>query len=90
MSAAELIERLENDPLERLKWLVLREFGVLPGSESARELSDEDFVFCGAHLVLDARRAAAVRPLEGGTFDEGGSNEDFDEECFLKLLEVRE
>lgn len=74
MTAEEIIERLEEDCLERLKWLVLREFRILPGSKMAKEPSDEDFVLCGAHMVLDNRLRADVSNSEGGrngSFDEG-------------------
>ncbi len=74
MTAEEIIGRLETDYLERLKWLVLREFRVLPGSNTAKELSDKDFVLCGAHMVLDNRQLAEAPNSEGernGSFDEG-------------------
>ncbi len=78
MNADELIGRLAGDHLERLKWLVLREFGVLPGSKAASELSDEDFLICGAHMVLDRRLRSGVPSSEGGlnsSFDEGRFSE---------------
>lgn len=79
MTAEEIIRRLEGDALERLKWLVLREFGVMPGSKTAGELSDEDFIFCGAHMVLD--RGLRSEAPSG----EGERNASFDEERFSQL-----
>ena len=81
MIAEEIIERLEGDYLERLKWLVLREFRILPGSKMACEPSDEDFVLCGAHMVLDLRLRSESASAESG------QNRTFDEERFLVLSE---
>lgn len=84
MSLEELLAALGADPLERLRWLVLKRFGVLPFSEQARELSDEDFVVCGAHMVLDARGSSR------GGYGEGGVNASFDEDRFNSLGGSRE
>lgn len=81
MTAEEIIDRLEGDYLERLKWLVLREFRILPGSKLAKETSDEDFVLCGAHMVLDNRLCSDVSNLEAGL------NGAFDESRFRVLSE---
>lgn len=83
MTARELVAELEGDKLERLKWLVLREFGVLPGSAAACELSDEDYLRCGAHLLLDLRQGRA------GNGAEEGENPSFDPEQFSGLSEGR-
>ncbi|PKM72480.1 MAG: hypothetical protein CVU91_08805 [Firmicutes bacterium HGW-Firmicutes-16] len=74
MTAEEIIRQLEGNSMERLKWLVLRQFGVLPRSKTAGELSDEDFIVCGAHMVIDRRLRSDAPSGEGGTngsFDEG-------------------
>lgn len=81
MTAEEIIKRLEGNHLERLKWLVLREFGILPGSKMAKEPSDEDFVLCGAHMVLDNRLRSDFSDLEEG------QNGSFDERRFLAFSE---
>ncbi|MBP8640801.1 MAG: hypothetical protein KBI01_07890 [Oscillospiraceae bacterium] len=83
MTAEEVIGRLEGDYLERLKWLVLREFRILPGSKTACELSDEDFVLCGAHMVIDFRLRC------NSSKSEGGRNSAFDDNRFKELLEGR-
>ena len=77
-----MIERLESDPLERLKWLVLSRFGVLPGSKRAKELSNEDFILCAANMVIDERKNM---PTDIG---EGGFNAAFDEGRFDELREA--
>lgn len=82
MNAAELFARIEADPVERLKWRVLRSFGVLPYSAQARELSDEDFVVCGAHMVLDGRNTSGVEA------EEAQYNASFDETAYKTLSEV--
>lgn len=50
--------------MERLRWLVCREFGVLPGSAP---LSDGDYLKCGLNMLMD-RQAAS--PLNNSEFDE--------------------
>lgn len=81
MTADEIVSLLERDYLERLKWLVLREFRILPGSKAALELSDEDYIRCGAHMVLDRKMR-----FESGS-SERGRNSSFDEERFSILSE---
>ena len=83
MTADDIIQQLERDYLERLKWLVLREFRILPGSKAADEISDKDFILCGAHMVLDHK----MRSESGDS--ERGRNSSFDEERFSVLSEGR-
>lgn len=83
MNAGELFARLESDPMERLKWRVLRSFGVLPFSEAARELSDEDYIVCGAHMVLDGRQVSGIAEIEMEF------NCAFDEKVYKTLSEVK-
>ncbi len=66
---------IRQEAVERLRWLVLREFRVLPGCEAARQLRDEDLIFAGVNMVLDMQ---AVGREE---------NPAFDEERFSKLKE---
>ena len=80
MNAAELIKSLEKDPMERLRWLVLRGLGIIPGSRRAREISDWDILRCAAHMVLDNR------DISKGT-GEQGENGSFDKERFKRLSE---
>ena len=81
MTAEEIIGQLEGAYLERLKWLVLHEFRVLPGSKAACELSDEAVVLCGAHMVLDSRLRTE------SSQSEFGQNSAFDEAHFKVLSE---
>ncbi|NCB73451.1 MAG: hypothetical protein EOM51_01720 [Clostridia bacterium] len=83
MTADDIILQLERDYLERLKWLVLREFRILPGSKAALEISDEDFIKCGAHIVLDRKMRSA------NCYTECGRNSSFEEERFSLLSEER-
>ena len=46
-------QALENAPYERLKWRVLRSFGVLPSEARAREMTDGDYLYCVLHMTLD-------------------------------------
>lgn len=38
---------------ERLKWKVLRAFGVLPNEARARAMTGRDYLWCALHLLLD-------------------------------------
>ena len=44
---------LKGLPQERLKWKVLRAFGVLPTEERARAMTGRDYLWCVLHLLLD-------------------------------------
>lgn len=66
-------ELFETSAIERLRWLVFREFNTLPGSVP---LSDEDCLRCGVNMVLDRQAAGAQ-----------AHNPAFDEERFGKMKE---
>lgn len=83
MTAEEIIARLEGDYIARLRWLVLKEFGVLPGSKRAGELSDRELIRCGAQMVLDKRAAREAGTACGA--DESGINLAFDNRRFFEL-----
>lgn len=53
MTSEELMSTLSADPMERLRWRVLREFNVLPSSEEARKMSDDDCIRFAAHMLID-------------------------------------
>ena len=76
----EELRRLEAAPLERLRWRVLKHFGVLPGSRQARALRDRECVRCGLHMVLDQR----AREHSGG----GGVNPAVDMAAFARRKEA--
>lgn len=61
--------------MERLRWMILREFRVLPGSRAEREMSDGDVIFAGVNMVLDRETAHS------------GENLSFDEDRFRRLRE---
>lgn len=44
---------MENAPYERLKWRVLRAFGVLPSEARAKEMTNGDYLYCVMNLALD-------------------------------------
>lgn len=74
MTVQELIA-MASQPMERLRWLVLKEFAVLPYSESARCVTDDDILKMAAHMVLDARQ---------GVWE--GQNPTFSAEKFAEVL----
>ena len=49
----QLLEGLREAPYERLKWKVLRSFGVLPSEQRAREMTDGDYLYCVLQMELD-------------------------------------
>ena len=81
MTVFDVISTFSGDDLDRLRWLVLCKFRVLPGSKRAKEVSDEDILFCGAHMLIDSL------PDIERTACESGSNADFDIERYNTLLE---
>lgn len=80
-----VLQMLTEHPLERLKWRVCREFGVLPGAEAARQLTDYDYICCGANLLLDKRMREAA---ESGTASM--VNPQFDPARFAALQKGRD
>ena len=65
--------------MERLKWLVLRSFSVLPGDRAAQSMTEADFVWCGLQMLLDAGEQI------GRETPEGGVNERFDAAHFEEM-----
>lgn len=81
---------------ERLKWKILKSFGVLPSEARAREMTDGDFLYCALQTILDAEEEAeklcpACRqrqqekrcPVCGAGM--GEENPNFDEKRFEEL-----
>lgn len=54
-----LLSAMEQDAQERLRWRVLRAFGVLPTEARARELTQGELVYCAMQLCLDEREELA-------------------------------
>ncbi len=51
----EFLRELSAQPYERLKWRVLRAFGVLPSEARAKQMTDGDYLYCVMQMVLDGR-----------------------------------
>jgi hypothetical protein len=49
----DLLEELQGRPRERLRWRVLKTFSALPTEQRAREMTQEDYLWCGLNLMLD-------------------------------------
>ena len=54
-NAKKAMQALSQEDYERLKWRVLKQFGVLPGEARARRMTDRDYLYCAAQLMLDER-----------------------------------
>lgn len=48
-----LLQELRGEPYERLKWKVLRAFGVLPSEKRAQEMTDGEYLYCVMQMMLD-------------------------------------
>ncbi len=61
--SAENAERMKTalaqTPQERLRWRILREFGVLPWEARARALRERDYLYCAAQMMLDEEEKLA-------------------------------
>lgn len=80
-----LLRELAGDCQERLKWLVCRELGILPGSWLWRLMTARRVLRYACHLALDARGS---HRLGGGDVDaqcERGEAAGFDPERFREL-----
>lgn len=49
----DLLQALEQEPYERLKWKVLRAFGVLPSEQRAKQMTDGEYLYCVLQMMLD-------------------------------------
>lgn len=75
MTAEELIADVSRDPMEKLRFRVLRAFNVLPCSDEARRMTDEDCLRYAAQLLADRNGA-------------GETNPHFDNDRYLRLKEA--
>lgn len=94
-----LTELLQREPEERIKWKVLKAFGVLPSESRAREMTRRDYLYCALHLTLDREEqlnglCPGCRSRAEGDYcsccgapiaGEGGKNPAFDEKRFEEL-----
>lgn len=83
MEASEkLMEKLAGDCMERLRWVVCRRLGILPGTPGWRFMSARRVLKYACHMALDARENGARMP---GAQRESGSAAEFDMERFRAL-----
>lgn len=47
-------------PMERLRWLVLKEFEILPFSKEGLAVSDGEILKMAAHMVLDRQEGTEM------------------------------
>lgn len=48
-----LLEQLRQEPMERIRWRVMKTFGVLPSEKRAREMTEGDYLYCALQMMLD-------------------------------------
>ncbi len=94
-------KNLSDDPGERLRWRVLKQFGALPTEARARAMKGRDYLWCLSNIVLDREEelgrlcpACRSRALEercaacgrpAAEWGESGGNAAFDPARFEKL-----
>ena len=92
---------LQDDPGERLRWRVLRQFGALPTEQRARAMKGRDYLWCLANTILDREEqlgrlcpSCRARALEehcpvcgrlSAQWEESTDNASFDPERFESL-----
>lgn len=54
-NAEKAVQALQDAEFERLKWRVLKSFGVLPNEARAKRMTDADYLYCAAQMMLDAQ-----------------------------------
>ena len=54
--AEELLCALRQEPMERIRWRVLRAFCVLPSEERAKTMTEGDYLYCALQLLLDREK----------------------------------
>lgn len=66
-------QALGQEDYERLKWRVLKRFGVLPSEMRARHMTDREYLYCAAQLLLDEQeKLEAMCPACQGGGQKGG------------------
>lgn len=48
-----IMAALKREPMERIRWRVLRAFSALPTEQRVREMTEGDYLYCAAQLLLD-------------------------------------
>lgn len=94
-----LMEQLRGEPMERIRWRVLRAFSALPTEQRVRDMTEGDYLYCASQLLLDRQeRLDKLCPACRKTAEkeccpgcgrplscETGGNPNFDEKRFEEL-----
>lgn len=49
----EIMEQLKREPMERVRWRVQRAFFALPTEGRVRDMTEGDYLYCAAQMLLD-------------------------------------
>lgn len=79
-----LLDELAGDCWERLRWVVCRRVGILPGSRLWRLMTRRQMLSLACHLALDAREGGAQQP-DAAPDTERALSAGFDLERFRRL-----
>ena len=71
-NAKKAMQALSQEDYERLKWRVLRAFGVLPGEARARRMTDREYLYCAAQM-MPQEGTKGLRAGEVMLFSKGAS-----------------
>lgn len=80
-----LLEELAGDWTERLRWVVCRRMGILPGSWGWRIMRGRRVLRYACHMALDERQSGAGGEGGVGSEREAGMAGAFDIERFREL-----
>lgn len=56
-SMEQIMAQLSAEPMERIRWRVLRAFSALPTEQRVRDMTEGDYLYCAAQMLLDQQES---------------------------------
>ncbi len=56
-SMEQIMAQLKAEPMERIRWRVLRAFSALPTEQRVKEMTEGDYLYCAAQILLDQQES---------------------------------